>query len=324
MSRRREAAAVATRVAIAAACLLAAPRASHACGSCRGPGGAGSALTAPWQRWGMSLTQTMRLGHGVFDGDGGYRGFGPESHDRVLELAASGAYRPIDAIELGATTAYGNVMVGGPSFRSGRSALGDLGLRVRWEALSEPAVELPSGPFRPSLGLTLSARLPTGTVDRASDSASSGPSPGTVGSTATSQGLGTTEVALAADVRKTFAARWQIGAVVEGAWRAPDDSLGLHRALGPRGLVRLMGLAFVGDATFGAFVDLAAEADVAYGGRRSPDSSQRAFSLGLSGSLKTDVGLRTGLALTWQPPIDGLSSNAVAATALTTFLAYTR
>ena len=132
------------------------------------------------------------------------------------------------------------------------------------------------------------------------------------------------EVAIAADVRKTFAARWQIGAVLEGAARSPDDSLGLHRALGPRGLARLMGILFVGDVTFGAFVDLAAEGNVEYGGRTSPSSSQRVFALGTSVSLKTDIGLRTGLAVNWVPPIDGFSSNAVAATGITTFLAYTR
>lgn len=309
---------------VASAALAATVRAAHACGSCRGPGGAGSALTAPWQKWGVSMTETLRVGHGIFDQDNEYKSFGPESHDRVLEVAWAAAYRPIDAIEIGATTAYGNVLVGGPGFRSGRGALGDVGLRVRWEAIAEPAIDLPSGPRNPSLGLTLSLRLPTGKVDRSTDAASAGPSPGTVGSTATSQGLGTTEVAVAVDVRRTFDARWQVGAVVEGALRAPDDSIGLHRALGPRGLARLMGILFVGDVTFGAFIDLAAEGNVEYGGRTSPLSSQRAFALGTSASLKTAVGVRAGLALNWIPPIDGFSSNAVAATGITTFLAYTR
>lgn len=145
-----------------------------------------------------------------------------------------------------------------------------------------------------------------------------------MGSTATSQGLGTTEVALAIDVRKTFAQRYQLGAVVEGAWRAPDESIGLHRELGPRGLVRLMGIMFQGDVTFGAFVDLAAETDVSYGGRRSPESAQRSFSLGLSASIKTELGFRSGLALAYQPAIDGVSMNAVAATGLTTFIAFTK
>lgn len=265
----------------------------------------------------------MRLGHGIFDAESDYRSFGPDSHDRVLELAASAAYRPIDAIELGATTAYGHVLVGGPSFRSGRAAIGDLGLRARWEILDEPAIDLPNGPRRPSVGLTLSARLPTGAVDRTSDAAS-GPSPGTVGSTATSQGLGTTEVARAADVRKTFMQAWQVGGVVEAAWRAPDESIGLRRALGPRGLVRLMVIRFMGDVTFGGVLDLAGETDVSHGGRTSPSSSQRAVSLGASASLKTDLGFRSGLALTFQPPIDGFSTNAVAATGITTFIAFTK
>lgn len=309
--------------ALAAVGIMSLPAAAEACGSCRGPGGAGSALTAPWQRWGVSLTETMRLGHGIFDSRGGYRSFGSESHDRVIELGASVAFRPVEIIELGVTTAYGHVLVGGPSFRSGRAALGDVGLRARWEVIDEPAIELTGGSRRPSLGLTFSVRAPTGTVDRTGDSGA-GPSPGTVGSTATSQGLGTTELALAVDVRRTFMQRFQLGAVVEGAWRAPDESIGLRRELGPRGLVRLMGIVFQGDITLGAFVDLAMETDVAYGGRRSPESAQRSFALGLSASMKTDLGLRSGLALSYQPPIEGVSMNAVAATALTAFVAFTK
>ncbi|HVJ89106.1 MAG TPA: hypothetical protein VM580_04825 [Labilithrix sp.] len=301
-----------------------APRDARACGSCRGPGGAGAALTAPWQKYGVSVVETLRLGHGIFDQRSRYRAFGDESHDRVLELGFAGAVRPIDAIELGATVAYGNVLVGGPSFRSARGALGDVSVRARWEVHGEPPIAYTGETRWPSLGLTLTTRLPTGTVDRTTSAGAAGPSPGTVGSTATSQGLGTTELALAVDVRKSFGTRFQVGAVGEGAWRAPDRSIGLRRALAPRGLVRVMGIVFERDATFGLFADLAVEGDVSYGSRTSPASGQRSFSLGASATYKTELGLRSGLSLSYQPPIDGLSMNAVAATAITTFLAFTR
>ncbi|HVJ93282.1 MAG TPA: hypothetical protein VM580_25955 [Labilithrix sp.] len=303
---------------------LVAPRVAEACGSCRGPGGAGSALTAPWQKYGVSVVETMRIGQGIFDQRSRFRRFGSESHDRVLELGFAAAVRPIDAIELGATAAYGNVLVGGPSFRSARGALGDLSLRARWEAHAEPPIAYTGQTRWPSLGVTFTARVPTGTVDRTTSAGASGPSPGTVGSTATSQGLGTTELALAVDVRKSFGTRFQLGAVGEGAWRSPDHSIGLRRALAPRGLVRVMGIVFEGDATFGLFADLGMEGDVTYGLRTSPESGQRSFSLGASATYKTELGLRTGLSLSYQPPIDGLSMNAVAATGITTFLAFTR
>ncbi|HVH41136.1 MAG TPA: hypothetical protein VM925_02300 [Labilithrix sp.] len=303
---------------------LASPRIASACGSCRGPGGAGSALTAPWQTYGVSVVETMRVGQGVFDQRSRFRPFGRESHDRVLELAFAGAVRPVDAVELGVTAAYGNVLVGGPGFRSSRGALGDLSLRARWEVLQEPPLELTGQQRLPAVGLTFTTRVPSGPVDRATNAGASGPSPGTVGSTATSQGLGTTELAFAVDVRKTFASRFQIGAVGEAAYRAPDESIGLRRALAPRGLVRLMGITFQGDATFALFADLAAEGDVRYGSRTSPDSGQRSVSLGASATYKTPLGARAGLALSYQPPIDGLSKNAVAATGITTFLAFTR
>ncbi|OJY26985.1 MAG: hypothetical protein BGO98_44535 [Myxococcales bacterium 68-20] len=322
-SRARRASSVALALVVALVA-FAAPRVAEACGSCRGPGGAGSALTAPWQTYGFSIAETMRLGQGVFDQRSRFRPFKQDSHDRVIELAFAGAVRPIDSVELGATTAYGNVLVSGPGFRSSRGALGDLSLRARWEILQEPPLELTGQHRLPALGVTVTSRLPTGPVDRTTSAGAAGPSPGTVGSTATSQGLGTTELALSVDVRKSFASRFQIGAVGEAAWRAPDESIGLRRALAPRGLVRLMGIVFQGDATLGLFADLAAEGDVQYGGRTSPDSGQRSVSLGVSATYKTSLGFRSGLALSHQPPIDGLSKNAVAATGLTAFIAFTR
>ncbi|MCA9589023.1 MAG: hypothetical protein KC657_27095 [Myxococcales bacterium] len=311
-------------VGAAASLLVAAPREARACGSCRGPGGAGAALTAPWQRWGVSMAQSVRVGYGITNADAKYRAFGAQSFDTVLDVVGAAAMRPVSPIELGASAAFGNVLVGGPSFRSSRRALGDLSLRARYEALQEPPLELTGQSRLPSVGLTLTTRLPTGPVDRASDSGSGGPSPGTVGSTATSQGLGTTEVAFAVDVRKTFATRYQIGVVGEAAVRAADSSIGLRRALGPRGLVRAMGIVFLGDATLSAFADLAAEGAVSYGGRTSEGSGQRAFALGASGTLKLDSRLRSGVALSVQPPLSGLSVNAVTATAITVFLGFTK
>lgn len=322
MTRRRTCARV--WLALVLAVIVHLPGLARACGSCRGPGGAGSALTASWQSYGFSVVETMRLGQGVFDQRSQFRRFGHDSHDRVLELGFAAAVRPISPIELGLTTAYGNVLVGGPGFRSSRGALGDLSLRARWEVLQEPPLELTGQQRLPAVGLTVTARVPSGPVDRATSAGAAGPSPGTVGSTATSQGLGTTELALALDVRKTFASRFQIGVVGEAGYRLADESIGIERALAPRGLARLMGIMFEGDTTFGLFADIAAEGNVRYGGRVSPDSGQRSVSLGASASYKTEVGLRTGLALSWQPPIDGLSKNAVAATGITTFLAFTR
>lgn len=300
------------------------PRDASACGSCRGPGGAGAALTAPWQTWGVSVAQSVRVGYGITDANARYRSFGRGSYDNVLDVVGAAAVRPISPVELGVSAALGNVLVAGPDFRSSRIALGDVSLRARYEALQEPPLELTGQSRLPSVGLTLSTRLPTGPVDRASDSGSAGPSPGTVGSTATSQGLGTTEVALAIDVRKTFMTRYQIGLIGEGALRAPDESIGLPRSLGPRGLLRGVGIVFLGDATLATFVDVAAEGPVSYAGRASEGSGQRAVALGASATLKLDVGLRSGLALSVQPPVSALSMNAVTATAFTVFLGFTR
>ena len=297
---------------------------ASACGSCRGPGGAGSAVTAPYQRWGITAGQTLRLGHGIWNDRGKYSAFGPKSRDEAMDIAAGGAVRPFDGVELAGFFTFGNASVVGPEFSSKRAAFGDVSLRVRWEALSEPAIELPHQPTWPSLGLNLSTRLPTGSVELAGASGG-GPSAGTVGSTATSLGLGTVEVALSADVRKTFAQKVQLAAIFEGALRAPDSALGASRGLGPRWLTRAMFLYFAtSDVTLGAFADLSGEANVSYGGRTAERSFQRAFTLGGLASYKHDSGFRAGVSLGFGPPIESISVNVVGMTTATVFLGLTR
>ncbi len=299
-------------------------RDAWACGSCRGPGGAGSAVTAPWQRWGVTAAQTLRLGHGIWNDRGKYTAFGSQSRDEALDVAFGGGFRPRDDVELAAFGTFGHANVVGPDFAQKRAAFGDVSLRARWEIVSEPAIDLPKQPTWPSLGLNLNARLPTGTVELAGASGG-GPSAGTVGSTATSLGLGTVEVALSTDIRKTFAQKVQLAAIFEGALRAPDKALGIRRGLAPRWLARAMALYFVtNDITAGLFVDLSGEGNVSYGGRTAERSFQRAFTVGGMASMKHDSGFRAGLSLGWGPPIDALPVNVVGMTTMTIFLGFTR
>ncbi len=299
-------------------------REARACGSCRGPGGAGSAVTAPWQTWGVTAAQTMRLGHGIWNDRGRYSGFGPQSRDQAMDLSMGGGIRPIDEVELAGFVTFGQASVVGPEFVSKRAAFGDLSLRARWEPIAEPALDLPKKPTWPSLGLNLSTRLPTGSVELAGASGG-GPSAGTVGSTATSLGLGTLEVALSVDVRKTFFQKLQLAAIFEGGLRTKDSALGISRALGPRWLTRLMMLVFAtNDVTLGAFADLSGEGNVAYGGRTSERSFQRAFTVGGLASLKHDSGLRAGTSVGWGPPLENVSVNVVGMTTLTFFLGFTK
>lgn len=315
---------VATTLATFGALVALSEARASACGSCRGPGGAGSAVTAPYETFGLTVAQTARLGHGIWNDRGEYVAFGRASRDVAMDVAFGAAYRLRDDVELAAFGTFGHASVSGPDFAQARTAFGDTSLRGRWEIVSEPAIALPGAIGYPSLGANLTARVPTGSVELAGASGS-GPSAGTAGSTATSLGLGTTEVALSIDVRRTFAQKVQLALIVEGALRAPDSALGIDRGLGPRWLTRAMALYFPSSTvTCGLFVDVLGEGNVSYGGRTIERSFQRAFSFGGLVGLKHDSGFRAGVSLGLGPPIPSLPVNVVGMTTATAFLGFTR
>lgn len=294
-----------------------------ACGSCRGPQGPGAALTAPWQHWGIALAQSVRIGHGAFDERGRYHSFDGKNRDHVDEVVLGAALRPIGPLEIAATTAAGAVAVSGPGYGSSATSFGDSTLRARFDVASEP-MAWQEAPLLPSLAFAATVRAPTGVVAPASARGASGGF-GTVGSSATSQGLGTWEGALSVDARKTFADGYQVGLAIEGGYRLPDDSLGLRRSLAPRIVARAIGLRFIDDAwTAGVFVDFAVEGDVRYEERRAHDSAQRATSVGATLGWKHDNGLRSSLSLFGQLPFTELGKNSVTTVGLALSLAYTK
>lgn len=306
----------------AALVAVALARPAGACGSCRGPSGPGATLTAPWERTGVALSQTARLGHGSYASDGAYRALGAD-RDQVVTHTLALALRPVERLELSTTFTFGSALLTTPGFSSSRRSWGDSMVRGRYEIVKEPALDLASVRGHPSLALAPSLRLPTGTVDAAPSAPVA--AAGTVGSSATNMGLGAWEVGLAADVRRTFGgSKWQASAVVEVAARTADHALGRRRQLGPRAGGRLVLVRFVDPFTVAVFVDVAGETDVAYAGRRALGSAQRTAGAGASIGYKSEMGLRTGLALLAQPPLSGLGVNAVAATALTAFVGYAR
>jgi hypothetical protein len=266
--------------------------------------------------------------HGAWNAGKRYIALGDGSLHHALDGVFGAAFRPKDAVEVAGMVPFGYERVVAPGFASTRSSVGDLSLRVKWDVVAEPAIALPNTTKFPSLGLSLTVRAPTGVVDRAAASTASGAS-GTVGSTATSQGLGTWEGALAADVRKTFATHWQAALVGEGALRLPDDALGVDRRLGPRVLGRVLVLHLPESPRYayavGVFTDVAWESDVTYAGRRAVGTAQRLWSVGVTASMKiVPVGYRAGMSLAYQPPVSGVGANALGAVALGLFVAYGR
>jgi hypothetical protein len=297
------------------------PTTAYACGSCRGPAGPGASLTAPWQRVGVQLALTGRWSHGSFLERGRYVST-PDGVDAGKDLGVAIGVRIAPRLELQAAVGIGSTHLALAGFARRTVGLADSLVRVRYDVLQEPGVRLPNRVSKPSVGATLSVRLPTGgRGDAPANAAPSGLS--SVGSFATNQSLGTVEVALAVDVRKTFTDRLQLAGIVEGAIRASDTAFGRARALGPRLLIRPVLLWFAADTvTVAVFADFGVEAAVRYDGSSASGSSAYQWSTGTSMTFKHDNGLRTGLAFAFTPPVSGLGENVAASAQWTSFVGY--
>lgn len=294
------------------------PRAAKACGSCRSPSGPGSAVIAPWESLGVVVTATTRFALGAYGANGRFSRFS-SGGVATEELGLGIGYRPISRLEIALLGGVAREQVHLPRFSTKQGSLADSQIRIRWEPLVEAPLDLPHLPKRPSVGVALTTRLPTGTVSR------SGLSSGGVGSTAASQGLGAAEFALSADVRKTFARKVQFAAIAEGALRVPDATLGLPRALGPRGSGRLLALWFASrHVTAGISIDAAFESDVHYEGVRARDSSQRSVGVSSFVGWKFESGFRGGTAIAYTPGMDGLGKNATSAVGVTVSVGFAR
>lgn len=309
---------VAAAVAIAVWLL---PRESSACGSCRGPGGPGASVTAPWQTWGVQLVSTVRVSQGFFLEDSRYTSSPSGSLDASHDLGVALGFRIKERLELQASIGVGYTTLALHGYARSGTGFADTFLRVRYDIVSEPGIVLPSKTPPPSLAATLSLRAPTGFEGRGAQ----GGVQATVGSQATSQTLGTTELALALDIRKTLKTKYQVAAVVEGALRVPDHSLGQQRTLGPRVLGRVVAIWFASDnVTASVFVDAGVEGRIAYEGVPSTQTSAHLWTTGASLSFKHDKGLRTGVAFSYNAPIDTLGSNVAANMLFSSFVGFAK
>jgi hypothetical protein len=298
---------------------------AHAC-PCQGAAGPGAALTNPAQLYGLSTTTTGRWVHGVWSPDGGYAPLGPQSRQWMVDLSLAAALRPIANLEVGVESAVGYQSVMAPGIDSERGGFGDTLTRVRWEAIDEPMPFVKERPLlSPALALIGSVRAPTGYVGAHTSEAQSGTT-GSIGSSASAQGLGAWEGSLAAEVARTFERKLRVGLVGEAAYRLPDEALGLERHLGPR-LLGQLNLRYRPTVSwgFGVITDIGWEDLVEYEGIRRAGTAQRLF--GMAGywyMLFPDAGLRIGAMLRHAPAIEGISVNAVGATSLAFSVGYAR
>ena len=309
-----------------AALFIATFSASLAACPCRGSSGPGGALTTPLETLGGSFTQSALIVHGAWDPEGSYAALSDGNRQWQVDYGLALGWRAAETLEIGALLAYGRQSASAPGFASERTAFGDTTVRARWEAIAEPMGWM-SGPPWPAVAIISSLRTPTGPVDRpkrANAGRIQGGTTGSVGASATSQGLGTWEPALAVELTRGLSAWWRVTAVGEIAVRLPDDSIGVDRQLGPRALGSLT-LTHIPSplTTVGVSTDLGWEDDVTLDARKRSGTTQRLWNVGAFLTLRlAKTGLRSGILVTHAPAVDSISVNAVGSTSLGVSLGY--
>lgn len=274
--------------------------------------------------FGVSVTETARVVHGAFHPNGDYSALAPGTRAWALDVTAVAGYRPIEALELSGEAAVGHQVFSSPEQSTAHTGFGDTTVRGRWEALDEPMpFERPA--FRwPAVAFVASLRMPTASADRGAAASGFSGRAGSVGSSASSEGLGAWEPAAAVTLTKTFDA-WQIAGVGEVGYRFRDTYLGRDRQLAPRWLAQL-GLRYAPSMStgIGLVTDLGGEGPVAYDGAAAdPHTGQRLWTVSAYGYLLAEpTGLRCGAIVRYSPPIEGIDLNATRATSIGVSLAY--
>lgn len=257
--------------AVAAIGMVLIAREANACDACRGAEGVGGAVTATNERWAIQSSLMARRAIANWDQFGRAHVLAPGVYafDGTTQLALG--VRVIRPLELSAATGAGVAWFRAPGAAIDQWSWLDTTARARYELAIE------DGEMGPPLGAAVwfSTRMPTGSLA----SPGAGVGTGAIGAF----GLGTWEFAVGADLRHTFRGTWQPFAAVEGALRAPDNTFGNARALGPRVGARA-GLTYLPTETLSlsVIVDWAWESDVFVREQRVVNSWQQ----------------RTGLALT--------------------------
>lgn len=290
---------------------------------CQGSSGPVGAVTTQSDRFGMSLTESARVVHGAWRSNGIYSPLAPDDRQSSLDVTGIVGYRPIPVLEVGAEAAFGHQSFYSPPVSSTHTGFGDTTLRARWDTIDEPMpYETPVLPW-PSLTLVGSLRVPTASLGSDGTGAFSGTT-GSVGSSASSEGLGAFEPSLSAALVRSIGSRFQVSLVGEAAYRFPDTSLGLERHLAPRFFGQLGARYAPSRATgIGVLTDLGAESDVTLGGRTQPATSQRLWTIGAYGYVRAEpTGLRWGALVRYAPAVDGIGRNASRATTFAVSIGY--
>jgi hypothetical protein len=290
---------------------------------CQGSSGPGGSVTTQSERFGASLTETARWVHGAWRPRGEYASLAEGDRQSALDLTALAGYRPIPVVEIGAEAAFGHESASSTYVSSARTGFGDTVLRVRWDAIDEPMPFTPSKAPWPAVSFVAAVRAPT--AARGATSATFSGTTGSVGASASSEGLGAWEGSAAAVFMRSVGNDWMLSAVGEAAYRLPDSWTGIPRHLGPRIFAQL-GARYspTNVVAFGVLTDLGWEGAVTYEGETAPtDSSQRLWTISGYFLLKPPgTGFRWGLLARTAPTVSSVGKNAVATTSAAVSVGY--
>jgi hypothetical protein len=290
---------------------------------CQGSSGPGGSVTTQSERFGASLTETARWVHGAWRPHGEYASLADGDRQAALGLAALAGYRPVPTVEVAGETAFGHESASSTYVSSTRTGFGDMTLRVRWDAIDQPMPFERSRVPWPAVSLVAAIRAPT--AARGATSGTFSGTTGSVGSSASSEGLGAWEGSLAAVFTRSIGSEWMVSTVGEAAYRLPDSWTGIPRQLGPR-LFAQLGARYspTNVVSFGVLTDLGWEGAVSYEGETTPtNSSQRLWTVSGYFLLKpAETGWRWGLLARTAPRFDGVGKNAIAATSAAVSVGY--
>jgi len=309
-----------SRARLAAALLFTSPEVL-AC-PCQGSSGPAAGVTTSAERLGASLTETTRFVGGAWRPNGIFGPLTAGERQASEDIAAIVGYRPTPPIEVSVEAAVGHQIFTSPFFDLRRTAFGDTTLRARWDVLDEP-MPYEHSPW-PAVTVLASLRLPTSPSGRDERASPFSGTTGSVGASASSEGLGAVEPSLGAAFVRSFGDTWQASGYLEAAYRFPDTYTGQERHLGPR-LFAQIGARYAPTTSTGVglMTDLGWEGDVAYDGHTAPDTDQRIWTVGAFGYLRAEPSrLRWGALVRYAPPIDGINKNASQSTSVAVSLGY--
>lgn len=272
-------------------------------------------LTTPSQSHAGAIIATTRVAIGAFDAQGAFRRLAEQQNETAQELVLRGALRAPEEVEWQLELGAARYRLASAGFAVDDLGIGDLMGRVRYTLRRE---DMPhSSPRLPGLSITGLLRAPLAAIANAGSNG--------LGTAGAQLGLGSWELGLGLEAQRMVAETFELWLSTEVAYRLPDEVLGRRRQLGPRWSFAVGGTrewaGWLG-ATVAVTSRMTGEA--ALSGKRLDGTAERLLSVVVSLSAFEAGGFRSIVGWSIDPPLQGLSRNVAATTALSLSLSAAR